>query len=353
MELRELARSGGEWLRGRGPQAGIVVSTRVRLARNVAGYPFLKRMDDEQRRDVIEQIRSSARQQELLPNPCFVELDEVEELDRQFLVERHLISRELASREGPRAVLFDREEDKSLMLNEEDHLRMQLMRAGLQLDEAWQEASRLDDRLETCLDYAFSSRLGYLTACPTNVGTGLRVSVMLHLPALVITRQIEKVFQAIARMRLAVRGLYGEGTEAFGDFYQVSNQVTLGKTEDEILGQLKLAAPRIIQYEQKARETLSRESEVFLGDRISRAVGMLRYARQISSEETMSLLSAIRMGIDVGRVQGLDLETVNRLFIGTQPAHLQILRGTELSQENRDVARGETIREHLKDVNFN
>ena len=353
MELRELAKACGEWLRGDGPESGVVISTRIRLARNLAGYPFLSRMDADQRRDIMEQVRRAVDELKLVAGPQFVELDTLSHVDRQFLVERHLISRELAGSDGVRAVLFGAQEADSLMINEEDHLRLQVMRSGLQLEPAWQRAGELDDQLETRLRFAFSSRLGYLTACPTNVGTGLRASVMMHLPALVITRQIEKVFQAIARMRLAVRGLYGEGTQATGDFYQISNQVTLGKSEKEILETLSLTIPRIIEYENKARETLLRESGVFLDDRIWRAVGMLQYARQMSSDETLSLLSAVRMGVHLGRIRGLDIPSVNRLFIGTQPGHLQVTGGAELSPEDRDIARAEFVRKAMQAVTVN
>jgi protein arginine kinase len=353
MDLRELAKASAEWLRGQGPEAGTVISTRVRLARNIAGYPFLKRMTPEQRSDVQAQVRRAVDEIKFDKEVAYIELDNTTHTDRQFLVERHLISRELAAGEGKRAVIFNHTESESLMINEEDHIRLQVMRSGLQLEEAWRQATELDDRLEGQLDFAFSSRLGFLTACPTNVGTGLRASVMVHLPALVITLQIEKVFQAIARMRLAVRGLYGEGTQASGDFYQISNQVTLGKTEDEILETLSLTIPRIIQYEQKARETLARESEVFLEDRIWRAMGMLRHARQISSDETMALLSAVRMGINIGRIHGLDIGDINRLFISSQPGHLQLLRGSELSQEDRDVARADYIRKAMQGADLN
>jgi protein arginine kinase len=353
MELRELAQACGEWLRGDGPDAGVVISTRIRLARNVAGYPFLSRMDEDQRRDIMGQVHRAVDELKLVPQARFMELDTLSHIDRQFLVERHLISRELAAGDGIRAVLFGEREADSLMINEEDHLRLQVMRSGLQLESAWLRASELDDQLETKLRFAFSSRLGYLTACPTNVGTGLRASVMMHLPALVITRQIEKVFQAIARMRLAVRGLYGEGTQATGDFYQISNQVTLGKNEHEIIETLGLTIPRIIEYENKARETLIRESSVFLDDRIWRAVGMLQHARQMSSDETLSLLSAVRMGVHLGRIRGLDVASVNRLFIGTQPGHLQVVGGTELSPEDRDIARAEFVRKAMQSVTVN
>ena len=353
MKLADLTRHAGEWLRGGGPMHDVVISTRIRLARNVAGYPFLRRMTDEQRRDVQTQVCRAIQELGLFKDFCFLELDDTSHVDRQFLVERHLISRELAGGEGIRGVAFGHDEAESLMINEEDHLRLQVMRSGLQLEEAWRQASQLDDQLEGRLSFSFSSRLGYLTACPTNVGTGLRASVMLHLPALVITRQIEKVFQAISRMRLAVRGLYGEGTQATGDFYQISNQVTLGKTEEEILETLSLTIPRIIEYEHKARDTLTRESDVFLADRIWRAVGMLQHARQMSSEEGLSLLSAVRMGINVGRIHGLDMQTVNKLFVGTQPGHLQMMCGSELSQESRDVARADYVRKIIRDVNVN
>lgn len=344
MELRELASKVGLWLSGDGPQSGIVISTRVRVARNVAGYPFLKRMTPEQRVEVREQIRAAQDELHLLADPVYMPLDTVSDLDRQFLVERHLISRELAAGEGPRAVIFSAGEAESLMINEEDHLRLQVLSSGLQLQEAWRQAGRLDDQLEQKLDFAFSSRLGYLTACPTNVGTGLRVSVMMHLPALVITRQIEKVFQAIARMRLAVRGLYGEGTQASGDFYQISNQVTLGRSEEEILETLSLTIPRIIDYEHKAREALLRESTTLLEDRIWRALGILTCARRISSDETMTLLSAVRMGLYLKIARDLDLGMINKLFVDTLPAHLQMQSGRELSQEQRDVKRATLIR---------
>jgi len=348
MELGDLMGSLGEWLRGDGPQSGIAISTRVRLARNIAGYPFLRRLTPDQRLDIQGRVRQASEDLKLIQDSCYLDLEATNHMDRQFMVERHLISRELAAGDGPRAVIFGHSETNSLMINEEDHLRVQVMRSGLQLEEAWQSASATDDELENRLDFAFSSRLGYLTACPTNVGTGLRASVMMHLPALVITRQIEKVFQAIARMRLAVRGLYGEGTQASGDFYQISNQVTLGKTEEEILETLNLTIPRIIQYEEKARETLARESEAFLDDRIWRAIGLLSHSRQMSSEEATTLLSAVRMGINMARIQDVDIDTINMLFIGSQPGHLQMMHGRELSPEERDMERADFIRESIK-----
>jgi len=263
-------------------------------------------------------------------------------------VERQLISRELASSEGPRGVALGPQETVSLMVNEEDHLRLQVMRSGFALDEAWQQIDGVDDRLESRINYAFSDDFGYLTACPTNVGTGIRVSVMLHLPALKLTGEIEKVFRAAKDMRLAVRGLYGEGTEATGDFYQISNQTTLGKTEDEIISDFKhQVIPKIIDYEHHARKTLLSDRTTALDDKVYRALGLLRTARLISSEETLFLLSHLRMGVHLGRIKDIDLRTINELFLLTQPSHLAKLIGRKLEGDQRRAARAEFIRQRL------
>src|SRR5207248_7323830 len=226
-----------------------------------------------------------------------------------------LISRELASAEGPRGVAVGPKETVSLMINEEDHLRLQVMRSGFALDEAWQDIDRLDDHVESRVNYAFSEEFGYLTACPTNVGTGMRASVMLHLPALVLTKQVEKVFRALQKINLAVRGLYGEGTRASGDFYQISNQVTLGKAETTILGEIREVIPQIISYEKQARETLVHEMRQALQDKVSRAYGTLCSATMISSEETMDLLSSVRLGINTNLLDEISIPAVNELFI--------------------------------------
>jgi protein arginine kinase len=239
-------------------------------------------------------------------------------------------------------------ETLSIMVNEEDHLRVQVLRSGLQLEEAWDQINKVDDKIEASLDWAFHPRFGYLTACPTNVGTGIRVSVMLHLPALKLTGEIEKVFRAAKDMRLAVRGLYGEGTEATGDFYQISNQTTLGKTEEEIISDFKhLVIPKIIEYEQHARRMLRDDRTTQLDDKVGRAVGILRSARLIASEETLLLLSHLRMGVHLGRVKDIDLQTVNELFLLTQPAHLQKLQGRKLEGDVRRAARADFIRQRL------
>jgi protein arginine kinase len=236
------------------------------------------------------------------------------------------------------------------MINEEDHLRLQVIRSGFALDECWQDVDRLDDQLEQRIHYAFNDEFGYLTACPTNVGTGMRASVMLHLPALVLSKQIEKVFRSLQKIHLAVRGLYGEGSRASGDFYQISNQVTLGKAETTILSEIRDVIPQIIAYERQARSALTRESRQALHDRVSRAFGTLRSATMITSEETMDLLSSVRLGINLGLIEDITIPTVNELFIHTQSAHLQKLMGSALDTEERNSARARYLRTRLGEM---
>ncbi len=347
LDLSELTSRSGEWLSGGGREADVVVSCRVRLARNVAGFPFLSRADDEKRAQVEAHLRERLARTAIGKSTAYWSLEELGQVDRQLLVERHLISRDHAFGRGPRGVAFGPDERVSIMVNEEDHLRIQTLRAGLELEEAFELANRVDDELEREIDYAFSSQFGYLTACPTNVGTGLRVSVMLHLPALVITREIEKVFQAVSKINLAVRGLYGEGTQASGDFYQISNQVTLGKSEEEIIENLSSVIPQIVKYERKVRSTLLQMKRLVLEDKIWRAVGVLRFARSITSEETLELLSLVRLGVNLGLIKDIPIATVNELFVLSQPAHLQKTERAKLNSHERDAVRARYIRERL------
>jgi protein arginine kinase len=234
------------------------------------------------------------------------------------------------------------------MVNEEDHLRMQVLRSGLDLTDAVAEIMRVDDMLEARLDYAFHGKYGYLTACPTNVGTGLRVSVMLHLPALKLTGEIEKAFRAAHDMRLAIRGLFGEGTEASGDFFQVSNQTTLGKTEEQIVHEfLTEMVPQFVQYERRAREALIKRRGIAVDDKTKRSLALLRTARLINTDETMYLLSLVRLGINIGRLEEVDLKTINELFLLTQPAHLQKMLNKQLEPDDRAEARARYIRRRL------
>jgi protein arginine kinase len=347
VELDDLTHSRGEWLRGSGPESDIVISSRIRLARNLADFPFISRASDQDRARIEQSVHECLSASDIADQLFYVGMDGLNEIDRQFLVERHLISRELADGRGARAVAIDPQEKYSVMINEEDHLRIQVMFSGLNLQEAWEQIDRIDDIIERKLTYAFHPKLGYLTACPTNVGTGMRVSVMLHLPALVITRQIEKVFRSLQKISLAVRGLYGEGSQAMGDFYQISNQITLGRSEQDLIQQVNDIVPVIVSYERQARDYLIRESQENVHDRVSRAYGILRNAQTISSQETMHLLSSVRMGVNLGLIEGVEIPLVNDLFIQTQPAHLQKLSGTELDTADRNIERARYLRRHL------
>ena len=347
MKLEELAGKCGEWLRGSGPESDIVISSRIRLARNLAEFPFVRRASDEDRSQILRQVKKKLESMDNWPSMLFLELHQLDDVDRQFLVERQLMSREMADGEGDRAVAIDTDERFSIMVNEEDHLRIQVMCSGLDVQAAWERIDKLDDELEQRLTYAFHDGLGYLTACPTNVGTGLRVSVMLHLPALVITREIEKVFRSLQKINVAVRGLYGEGSQFMGDFYQISNQITLGRTEQELVATVGEVVPRIIEYERRARNFLVNESEQDLHDEVSRAYGILCTAKKISSEETLHYLSKVRMGVNLGLINSLEIATINKLFVHTQPAHLQKLRGQHLSVADRNIERASYLQTHL------
>jgi protein arginine kinase len=348
VKLDELAQRCGEWLRGSGPQSDIVISSRIRLARNLASFPFIRRCSEADRTAIEKTFRDAISQVEGWKDLIKVDVASLPVVDRQFLVERQLISRELSDASGARSVFIDSQEQFSLMINEEDHLRMQVMHSGLDLESAWEQINSMDDELDERVNFAFHERLGYLTACPTNVGTGARVSVMLHLPALVITQQIEKVFRSLQKMGLAVRGLYGEGSQAMGDFYQISNQITLGRAELDLVKQVGEVIPVIIDYERQARSFLVKESRKDLHDRVSRAYGILCTAQTISSEETLHLLSSVRMGVNLGLIQDLEIPTINKLFIHTQPAHLQKLRGVQLETADRNVERAMYLQSHLR-----
>lgn len=350
MNLNSLTQSNGEWLRANGPECDIVISSRIRLARNLSSFPFTNRSNAHQKTEIEQYLKGRLEKIEFNPKLTYVNLVAVSQLDRQLLVERQLVSRELANSEGPRGVAFAPNEIISVMVNEEDHVRLQVIRSGFALDEAWQDADRLDDRLEERVPYAFSEELGYLTACPTNVGTGLRASVMLHLPALVIVKQIEKVFRALQKINLAVRGLYGEGSRASGDFYQISNQVTLGKSETSIINDIRDVIPNIIAYERQARQTLTRENRQFVQDKVARAFGTLRSATMMTSEETMDLLSSVRLGVNLGLIDDINISEVNELFIHTQPAHLQKILGKELDSEERNSERARFLRNRLRQL---
>jgi protein arginine kinase len=349
MAIHNILNSTGEWMRGDGPHHQIVVSSRVRLARNLRNYAFPGWAKKHERLQILEAIKP---QVEALPemNDAFsVYSQDLSALEKQVLVERHLISREHAAKGVGSAVVMNRRQTLSIMINEEDHLRMQAIRAGLQLKSVFKMIDKVDSALEERLDYAFHAKLGYLTACPTNVGTGMRASAMVHLPALVMSEQINQVIQAVNKIGLAVRGLYGEGTEALGNLFQVSNQTTLGEKEDEIIARLHKVIEQIIEHEQNARQMLLQKKPNTLLDHIGRGYGILRHAYSMNSKEALNLLSFMKLGIDLGFFPENCRQPVDELFMETQPAHLQKGTQQKLAADERDSLRAEIIRAKLNE----
>lgn len=347
MKVDDLVNNTGEWMKGTGPCSDIVVSSRVRLARNLASCKFPLSANEEEKMEIYEQITAAIEKNCGNDSLHIIDLNEASTIDKRFLVERHLISKEHEEEDGKRAVAISEDEAIAIMINEEDHLRLQSLKSGLQLDPAFSTLDDIDNKLSGTLQFAYDDELGYLTACPTNVGTGLRASVMLHLPALVITRHLEKAFRAISKLNLAVRGLYGEGTEAHGDFYQISNQITIGRSEDDILGDLRVVIDQVVAYERSARQGLMGKEIIKLEDRFWRSYGILQNARIISSEEVMRHLSAVRLGLHLGIIEDIDLPTLNEMFIFSQPAHLQKMNAKELGPSERDIVRAKFIRNKL------
>lgn len=348
MKLNDLLNHTSEWLKGTGPNSDIIISSRIRLARNLNKIPFPHWAGDAQGKTVLDKVEEAKAKIDFLKGTTTFLMSELDNLDKQFLVERHLMSYEHTRKPDHKAVIIDDEEIISLMVNEEDHIRMQVMQSGFNIFEAWNIINNIDDLMSKQLAYGFSSEWGYLTACPTNTGTGMRGSVMLHLPALVMTKHISRVLAAIAKLSFTTRGLYGEGTQAMGNFFQISNQVSLGHSEEEIINNINGLIRQIIEQEEQARESLLVTNRAMLEDRIQRSFGILKSAHIISSQETVDLLSMVRLGCDLEIIKDINRRMLNELFIITQPAHLQKSENKKLSQSERDVTRAELIRKKLK-----
>ncbi len=378
MKLTDISNDINEWFSGSGPLSDVVISSRVRLARNLAGYKFLNKCSNNERKEILKKLKDVLMLLDLGDEVSYISVDEAPELNKRFLVERHLISRNHAFGKGPRGVIIAARESFTAMINEEDHLRIQVLKSGCQLTECLKQINRIDDMIEKKIKYSFSLRFGYLTACPTNLGTAIRVSIMLHLPALKMTEHIQKFFNATKDMGLAVRGLFGEGTEATGDFYQLSNQASLGISEEDIIEKFeKEIIPEIVEYEKAAREELLTKKKDVLDDKISRATALLKNAHLISSQEALFLLSHLRLGINMrdqlgactpaieklSELNGLErtlgkdspqnttIRRINRLFMLTLPAHLQLNYGEPLAPNHRDALRAKIIREELQQEN--
>ncbi len=331
--------------------ADIVMSSRIRLARNIKDTPFPGWLQKETRTTVCEKIHSAVDSTaEMTDSFLSKGMDKFSLLEKQILVEQHLISREHAAKNFGSSVSINREKNLSIMINEEDHLRLQAFGASFCLLETWNRIDQVDSEIEQKLDYAFSQKLGYLTACPTNVGTGMRASAMMHLPGLVLDDHIQEVMKAVGHIGLVVRGLYGEGTEALGNLFQISNQMTLGESEQKILERLHKIVSNIIEHEFNARLKLMCEKPRLLADQLARAYGILKYSHAITSKEALNLLSLMRMGVDLHLVPDDHKSSIDELFILTQPAHLQKSAERKLNAEERDSFRADLLREALNSI---
>jgi len=340
------------WMKEGGPESDVVLSSRIRLARNLRNRPFPLRATPAQSSEVLDQLMDLADSGRLggMGQLEAIRIDDLTDLEKMVLVEKHLISPALANESRSAGLILSHRENISVMINEEDHLRIQCLSPGFQVRETWDWASKIDDLFEENLEYAFDEKLGYLTSCPTNVGTGLRASVMMHLPALVLTGQINRILSAVTQVGLAVRGLYGEGSEAIGNLFQVSNQITLGQSETEIIDNLYRVTRQIADQEREARRRLMAESRLRIADRVRRSYGILRHAEIIDSKESAQRLSDLRLGVSLGLVPEVSEQTLNELLVSTQPGFLQHSHGGALSPEQRDVKRAELIRRRLAEA---
>ncbi|WP_373312840.1 protein arginine kinase [Paenibacillus glycanilyticus] len=337
-------------MKGVGPDSDIVISSRVRIARNLRQFPFPMLATNQQSLEVMNQLTAIGQSGKLDPVGHFetIILSELSELERRVLVEKHLISPNLANESRGGAIILSENESVSIMINEEDHLRIQCLYPGFQVKEAWTLANQIDDIFEEETNYAFDEKRGYLTTCPTNVGTGIRASVMMHLPALVLTQQINRILSAVTQVGLAVRGMYGEGSEALGNLFQISNQITLGQTEGEIIDNLHGVAKQIIEHERAARQRLMSESRLRIEDRVRRSYGILSYAAVMDSKESAQRLSDVRLGVDLGLLDHVTSQSLNELIVMTQPGFLQQTFNEKMSADQRDYRRAELIRNQLR-----
>lgn len=344
-----VAERGLDWIHG-GDEAEIVLSCRVRVARNLQGIPFPGRAGPEERAQVVERVRGAADRAGSLDGGYLWEVDSLDRVDREILVERHLISRDLLAEGGgpsSAALLLAAGNSCGVMVNEEDHLRLQALVGGLELDSAWRRVDRLDEEIGAVLPLAYHHQFGFLTACPTNVGTGLRASVLIHIPGLVLTKEISKVLEGISQVGLTYRGLYGEGSEVVGNFFQVSNQTTLGKTEEDLIDHLGRVTRKVIEYERSARAMLLKEAPAVLEDKVWRAYGILRTARSLALEEMMNLLSGVRLGVSLKLLKSPRVETLNEILVRGQVAHLERAEGGGLGDQEADVCRATFVRDKL------
>lgn len=350
MRFSTLVKHPADWMTGKSKDNSVVITSRIRLARNLGDVSYPGWAKKRERKDILDRIFPVVKDLPEMDKGFAQELSELDSLKKQVLVERHLISREQAARGEGCAAVVNRKQSLSLMVNEEDHLRMQSISAGLRLREAYDLLDGVDKQLEANLNYAYNSKLGYLTACPTNLGTGMRASAMLHLPALVLSDQIGQVLQAVGKIGLAVRGLFGEGTESLGDLFQISNQSTLGESEEVIISRLERVIQQVASHEKNARLKMMEEDPDILTNKIGRAYGLLKHAHMFDSKEAFTHISIIRLGADLGYFPEGMMQLCDSLMMEIQPAHLQLYAGKELEPEKRDIIRAEIIRDRLQNT---
>jgi protein arginine kinase len=345
--LEDMAKRPAPWLNGSGPDSSVVLSSRIRLARNISEFPFPPAAPSDTREKIIDLAQSAFTRIPDLKKGTFFRSGDIDSLHQTFLAERHLISPQFMQDGSGRGLYIDDREKVSIMLNEEDHIRLQVLSSGMSLYDCWEFANKVDDEIGNVLQFEFDDEFGFLTACPTNVGTGLRASLLIHLPGLVLTREIDNVINRISKVGLMVRGFYGEGTDVLGNLFQISNQTTLGRTEEEVIDSLSKISSQIIEYEKGAQETLMKDAPEQIEDKVWRSYGILVHARVLTSNEVMNLLSALRLGLSLELIDRIDYKMLNELLIITQPAHLQKYVGREMDTTERDMIRADLIRQRL------
>jgi protein arginine kinase len=337
-----------KWLEGTGKNADIVISSRIRLARNLKGFYFPGRAGARMSAQIVEIIKTCIDEIDDFRQSLFLNMNELSELDRHFLMERHLISPNFVKQKKPAALIVGKNELISIMINEEDHLRIQSLQSGFEIEKAWRQIHQIDDILSKHVEYSYSDELGYLTACPTNTGTGMRVSVFINLPALAISKQIDDIIHDIAPSEIAIRGFFGEGTDSMGNFFQISNQLTLGRTEQSIINRVNNIAEQLVLFELNARTDLTQNNSIIVEDQIARAIGILKYAKILNSVELVNYLSILRLAVALGIIDTIEIKDLNELLVLSQPAHLQKLYNKKFDSDERDILRVNLIRKKLK-----
>ncbi len=347
-EINELIWNFGGWLTNEDEYSDIVISSRIRLARNLNKYSFPNKASELALQEVVSKVKEACSKCNILKNANYIEVNDLAEWDAKYFVERRLASPQFIEKEIPAMLVIGQSETLSIMINEEDHVRIQCIEAGLEIDSAWTKISSMDDQLEENLSFSYSKEFGYITACPTNLGTGMRVSIFVHLPALSMLDKTNDVFKSLPTSEIAIRGFYGEGTDSIGDIYQISNQLTLGRAENNVIERMYSTSKKIIALERKARNRILTERKVKLEDSVCRALAVLQSAKIITSLEAMKLLSTLRFGREMGLVNNLSRLAINQLMVLVQPAHLQKIYAEQMDAEGRDIIRAEFIRENLQ-----